>query len=241
MSNEDKIHEEIQKESINESKKKSKSKSNDMTWVYVSAIIVIILGIFILYQYTDVFGTKDNSLIDTGNDVDVTAFTYNGYGFVMTSDGQYTTALPQFAFDNGSSYTVAFRNKPTDVENIQIEGNFSGFLPSDKTLISLDVSKVKGNLDILRAVPRIALSLASAFYPIQGNRLMNPTVVCMYDNDESCADTIVATCESNPDDKVIEMYYGEESKIIANGNFIKLFVGDGEMTKVADRLFYSWY
>src|SRR6056297_545272 len=114
--------------SENHTNKNSSKPKGSNAPAYIFVVIIVLLGLFVLYQYTDVFG-KDTDLVDNGGNK-IERFSYNEYNFVKNQVGQYSTALKTIKLPDGSPYVVYFRNTPMEVENITITGNFSQFLPS---------------------------------------------------------------------------------------------------------------
>ncbi|MGM5485181.1 MAG: hypothetical protein ACQEP1_04905 [Nanobdellota archaeon] len=169
---------------------------------------------------------------DQGNETEE-FFRHNGHNFTRGENGLWLTKI------NGS--VVNFRYRPSELKDVKLVDDPQGFLPSNETYISINVSKFEGNKDLITSSTDLLGKLASNAFLLQGDVLFNPKIVCNEDNHDSCKELGVVNCDSDTEGKVIRLVYGENNNITLEEDCLTLTAKEGEMKKVVDKLLYSMY
>lgn len=224
-------------------KKAERKKRPAYTIVVISVLVLLAASIaayYLLPHSTGLIffnGKNSSSGIPDG----LTTFQYNGFYFVKTDIGSWSTALPNITDTDGNPYLVAFHSTPFEVKDLPVYGNLSAFLPSNKTYVTMDMSTVEGNEGLIAGVYELSIKLASSAYFIQGKTLFNPEIACDSDNDHACKLTEIVNCEKDKDKKVIYFMESDKASITATENCIVLSANGDDYIKVVDRLLYSWF
>jgi hypothetical protein len=182
---------------------------------YVIGIILFIAILFFL-----LFGLRHRQA--GTNKVDYSYFTFEEIGGLW----QTTVQLDKQA------YQATFRYNPTQVQDVTIMGNFSGFrkLP---IYITFDPEADKDEYKYL--------ALAASELTLNIVRALNFTVeaACTKNITDACADRPIITCKD--DASVIYLIPKAPTQITLDGHCVILSGSGFELLKSIDRILFQWY
>lgn len=130
-------------------------------------------------------------------------------------------------------YEGTFRFNPTQVEDVYISGNFSGF-QSSPIYITFDPDAGKDQFKYL--------ALASAELTLHVVRGLNFTVVgaCTKNETDACFERPIVTCD-DVDKSVIYLKSEAPAQITLSSHCIVLNGNEMDLLKSVDRLLFQWY
>ena len=182
-------------------------------FIIIGAVALVVVIGFLL------FGFKKEA---PKNTVDYNYFTFEEIGGLWQTNIQI----------KNQPYEALFRFNPTQVQDVYITGNFSGF-KQEPIYITFDPDAGKEQFKYL--------ALAASELSLHIVRALNLTVeaACTKNETEACFNRSIVTCAD--DASVIYLVSKPPTQITLDGDCVTLS-GDGmELLKSADRLLFQWY
>ncbi len=207
----------------NPPKTESKAKKIVIKSVIGLALLVVIVGVFLL--------VRDYS---SSTNPDVLTYT-TGFSFVKVQNYWVT----RITIDD-VNYDIPFRYNPYEVENITTEGNLIDYANAYKrykySYLTLDDWDEGGEGYLTMSVNEIS----KIFADVLGNKVI---AACTSENKTgSCYNYNFTTknCE-NTDEPVVYIKIDEETKLIGEGSCITVQGNGEDLIRATDKLFYTWF
>ncbi len=220
------MEEEIKEGEDNLLDEETKKTTTRNTLIAIASLIIIFALIFgVSYLYGK---TRRNPY----------EYEYNGFTFKKYDDGKWHT---QMRWGN-NLLNVPLSFGPNDLEDIQVTGYINNiFVESKDVYITFDPPKdillptgaiVKEKLGYLAlAATELSLNL------VQGMKLT--TISACTNNDSSCGDVPVITCEN--DEATVYLKRSDKTEVLLDGNCIIISGKDMDLVRAVDRLLLYWY
>ena len=185
--------------------------------------IFIIVGVVALIAFLGfvLFGMKGEPFQTSG--VEYNYFRFEEIGGLWQTNIQLENQV----------YEGTFRFNPTQVEDVYVAGNFSGF-HSSPIYITFDPDAGKEQFKYL--------ALASAELTLHVVRGLNFTVVgaCTKNETDACFERPIVTCD-DVDKSVIYLKSEAPAQITLSSHCVVLNGNEMDLLKSVDRLLFQWY
>lgn len=155
---------------------------------------------------------------------------YNGFEFVKRGNFWYT----EWERQDGTNYSIEFRNSPWDVENITVSGTVDDrFKLWPHILLTHDPTNetTKSTSFVVLSAFNIARVLTAVFEK-------DVIAACSANVTEACATRPIATCSTNA--SVVYLKVANETGIFLDGNCAVIQGSEENLTKAADKAIYQW-
>lgn len=206
--------EEDKKEEIKEEKRKLEEEGKQAAWIIG---IMIGLVVLVLVVYFMIKG--------------MATFNYKGLTFTREKFGELMVYHYFYYFNDSSGqiykYNLYLRNDPRD-NNVPVDGTPLEFNKGKRVYISLNKSGIKDCNDSVIAVTELAGFLANNKIDVRGATVNKSEF-------EANLTKYYATCENNPNDKVIVIESGNETKIVAKGDCYRIRVADCNILNATEK------
>jgi len=189
--------------------------TNKQTKVFAAVAALILLAFFAYLLFG--FGEEQGPEV----------LEYNYFEFFEV-DGFWQTQIER----GGQRYDAAFRFNPEQVENISVEGSFSGF--TDETIyITFDPEQEPDNYKYL--------ALATTELSLHVVHALNKTVeaACTKNVTAACENRSIVTC--NDQKNVIYLHYADPTKLALAERCITIQGTEFDIVRAVDRLLFQWY
>ncbi|PIN70535.1 hypothetical protein COV93_01080 [Candidatus Woesearchaeota archaeon CG11_big_fil_rev_8_21_14_0_20_43_8] len=231
------VLEEVKKVKQHQERDKMTAKETGASGRQVIAVVFVVVILFGLFIFIGSLQSKSQSLtIDDyhqrnieGKESDIN-YMYNGYSFVKAMDLWHTEIA-----DNKKNrlYELAVRYSPKEVLDIKVAG--PGL---DKDVMNMSTIYISHDPDSAN-MNYVALAAAEITLSVSGVIGMDVKAACMKNITGVCETIPIKTC-ADKDSFVLEIYDGEQTAVIFDGNCIKIQGRQEELMRAADRLLFEW-
>jgi hypothetical protein len=193
--------------------KEQEQKIKNRTYVVLTLLIIAAIAYFILPELLGVLNPKEieyrGLIFDKQN---YESLTFYHYAYPIESNGKN--------FRNN----IYLREDPRK-NNVSVEGNI---IFTDKNVyITIDSSGFVGCMDFTRDVSALPIFLV--------NNLLNITAGTVNASEAFITKMPLVTCDKFPDNPVIYVYAGNETKITADGNCMKVEVSNCDLLRASEK------
>jgi len=179
-------------------------------------LVVLVLGVlaFILFGFEEA--------TPSSNQVEYNYYTFDEVG------GLWQTTL----VNNDQSYLAVFRFNPTQVEDVYVTGNFSGF-KSSPLYLTFDPDASSDDFKYL------ALGTTELSIHLIRSMGFHVEAACTKNETDACVDRPIVTCDSNQ--SVIYLVPKTPTQVTLKGSCVTVSGDKFELLKSIDRLLFQWY
>ncbi|PIN85996.1 hypothetical protein COV19_07305 [Candidatus Woesearchaeota archaeon CG10_big_fil_rev_8_21_14_0_10_44_13] len=156
-------------------------------------------------------------------------YMYKGFSFVYANGMWFTKAVNS---NENRMYSLQLHYGPRQAENITVDGDINQFAAFNGTYITFD--PVGADLS--------HVGMAAGELSIASSTFFNKLVVaaCTKNETEVCSKREIVNCENNNQNPIIYMEEATLTKIVQDGNCIRIQGNGFELARAVDKLIYTW-
>lgn len=220
------------------SKAKIEYAQKNYTWQIITALFLVIAisSIYILNNkpnnnVNDPYSNNPNVTDIIRDNNEVIAYKYNNFEFAKDNGIWYTQVEK-----HNTPYVIAFKYDPVNLEDIKIQYEENLF-----PILTKPYSKVYVTFDHdTSQAPYIATSSINLISNMKSVWYINVSRACSI-NSSSCIGVDVVTCDSAPNNAVIEYVESNVTSIKYFDNCLRIEASYDEFIRAADKIILDWY